>query len=147
MHGDVVDAHADEIDADAVVTVVIDRQPTLTSTHNRPDHLQRDGSNGAVRDTLDIDGGEGTDTVTVSSKLSSGSRNRSPSPDSGTTWTPVFDGQPVASIGAIAVYQKNPNIVWVGTGESKPRNSVSVGRGVYLSVDADKTSRRCETIE
>ena len=46
-------------------TVVIDRQPTLTSTHNRPDHLQRDGSNGAVRDTLDIDGGEGTDTVTV----------------------------------------------------------------------------------
>jgi photosystem II stability/assembly factor-like uncharacterized protein len=61
------------------------------------------------------------------------------STDSGTTWTPVFDDQPVASIGAIAVYQKNPNIVWVGTGESKPRNSVSVGRGVYLSLDAGKT--------
>jgi len=61
------------------------------------------------------------------------------STDSGTTWTPVFDDQPVASIGAISVYQKNPNIVWVGTGESKPRNSVSVGRGVYLSLDAGKT--------
>ena len=61
------------------------------------------------------------------------------STDGGTTWTPVFDDQPVASIGAIAVYQKNPNIVWVGTGESKPRNSVSVGRGVYLSLDAGKS--------
>jgi photosystem II stability/assembly factor-like uncharacterized protein len=63
------------------------------------------------------------------------------STDSGTTWKPVFDDQPAASIGAIAVYQKNPNIVWVGTGESKPRNSVSVGRGVYLSLDAGKTWR------
>jgi photosystem II stability/assembly factor-like uncharacterized protein len=61
------------------------------------------------------------------------------STDAGTTWTPIFDDQPVASIGAITVYQKNPNIVWVGTGESKPRNSVSVGRGVYLSLDAGKT--------
>ncbi|MFZ2052880.1 MAG: hypothetical protein WAU81_01665 [Candidatus Aminicenantales bacterium] len=61
------------------------------------------------------------------------------SADGGTTWTPVFDDQPVASIGAITIYQKNPNIIWVGTGESKPRNSVSVGRGVYLSLDAGKT--------
>ena len=61
------------------------------------------------------------------------------STDCGTTWTPVFDDQPVASIGAIAVYQKNPNIVWIGTGESKPRNSVSIGRGIYLSLDAGKT--------
>ncbi|MBN2408145.1 MAG: hypothetical protein JXE07_00285 [Candidatus Aminicenantes bacterium] len=61
------------------------------------------------------------------------------STDAGTTWTPIFDDQPVASIGSIAVYQKNPNIIWVGTGESKPRNSVSVGRGIYLSLDAGKT--------
>jgi photosystem II stability/assembly factor-like uncharacterized protein len=61
------------------------------------------------------------------------------SSDGGTTWTPVFDDQPVASVGAITVYQKNPNIVWVGTGEAAPRNSVSVGRGVYLSLDAGKT--------
>jgi photosystem II stability/assembly factor-like uncharacterized protein len=59
--------------------------------------------------------------------------------DGGLTWKPVFDDEPVASIGAIAVYQKNPSIVWVGTGESAPRNSVSVGRGVYRSLDAGKT--------
>ncbi|MGB4705282.1 MAG: hypothetical protein WBI18_09470, partial [Candidatus Saccharicenans sp.] len=59
--------------------------------------------------------------------------------DGGLTWKPVFDGQPVASIGAIAVYQKNPNIVWVGTGEAAPRNSVSVGRGVYRSLDGGQS--------
>lgn len=59
--------------------------------------------------------------------------------DGGLTWKPIFDDQPVASIGAIAVYQKNPNIVWVGTGEAAPRNSVSVGRGVYRSLDGGKT--------
>lgn len=57
----------------------------------------------------------------------------------GTTWEPVFDDQPVASIGAIAVFQKNPSIVWVGTGEGNPRNSSSVGNGVYKSMDAGKT--------
>ena len=61
------------------------------------------------------------------------------STDGGTSWAPIFDDKPVASIGAITVYQKNPSIVWVGTGESKPRNSVSVGRGIYLSLDAGKT--------
>ncbi|MBC7349289.1 MAG: hypothetical protein H5U05_04880 [Candidatus Aminicenantes bacterium] len=59
--------------------------------------------------------------------------------DGGLTWKPIFDNQPVASIGAIAVYQKNPNIVWVGTGEAAPRNSVSVGRGVYRSLDGGQT--------
>ncbi len=61
------------------------------------------------------------------------------STDSGMTWTPVFDSQPVASIGAIAIDHKNPNIVWVGTGEGAPRNSVSVGRGVYRTVDGGKS--------
>lgn len=64
------------------------------------------------------------------------------STDSGLTWKPVFDGQPVASIGAIAVCQKNPSLVWVGTGEAAPRNSVSVGRGVYRSLDGGKTWQR-----
>src|SRR3954471_17987803 len=57
----------------------------------------------------------------------------------GLTWTPVFDDQPVASIGAIAVNQANPDIVWVGTGEGNPRNSVSIGNGVYRSLDGGKT--------
>lgn len=57
----------------------------------------------------------------------------------GLTWTPVFDDQPVSSIGAMAIWQKNPEVVWVGTGEAAPRNSVSVGRGAYLTLDGGKT--------
>jgi len=57
----------------------------------------------------------------------------------GLSWTPVFDDQPVSSIGAIAINQANPDVVWVGTGEAAPRNSVGVGRGVYLTLDGGKT--------
>src|SRR3982074_1777952 len=53
----------------------------------------------------------------------------------GTTYKPIFDKQPVQSIGAVTVDPKNPKVVWVGTGESWTRNSVSVGDGVYKSVD------------
>src|SRR6202011_4589895 len=53
----------------------------------------------------------------------------------GTTYKPVFDKQPVQSIGAIAIDPSNSKIVWVGTGEAWTRNSVSVGDGVYKSTD------------
>jgi len=59
--------------------------------------------------------------------------------DAGRVWTPVFDGQPVASIGALAVSTSNPDIVYVGTGESTLRDSVGYGNGVYKSSDAGKT--------
>lgn len=57
----------------------------------------------------------------------------------GLTWEPLFDDQPVHAIGAVAVFQANPNILWVGTGEANTRNSVSVGNGVYKSMDGGKT--------
>ena len=57
------------------------------------------------------------------------------STNGGTTYKPVFDKQPVQSIGAITIDPSNPKVVWVGTGESWTRNSVSVGDGVYKSVD------------
>ena len=53
----------------------------------------------------------------------------------GTTFKPVFDKQPVQSIGAVTVDPKNPKVVWVGTGEAWTRNSVSIGDGVYKSSD------------
>ena len=53
----------------------------------------------------------------------------------GTTFDPVFDRQSVQSIGAVQIDPSNPKIVWVGTGESWTRNSVSVGDGVYKSTD------------
>ncbi|SIT04024.1 VPS10 domain-containing protein [Belliella pelovolcani] len=57
----------------------------------------------------------------------------------GITWKPIFEEEKVHSIGAIAVYQKNPNIVWVGTGEGNPRNSLNLGYGIYRSLDAGET--------
>jgi photosystem II stability/assembly factor-like uncharacterized protein len=64
------------------------------------------------------------------------------SENAGLTWKPIFDDQPVHSIGALAVFQPNPDIVWVGTGESNTRNSVSVGDGIYKSLDAGHTWTR-----
>src|SRR5580692_3332449 len=53
----------------------------------------------------------------------------------GTTYRPVFDREDVQSIGAVAIDPSNTKTVWVGTGESWVRNSVSVGDGVYKSTD------------
>jgi len=61
------------------------------------------------------------------------------SDDSGTRYRPVFDEQSVQSIGAIAIDPNNPKNVWVGTGESWTRNSVSIGNGIYKSTDGGET--------
>jgi photosystem II stability/assembly factor-like uncharacterized protein len=61
------------------------------------------------------------------------------SQDGGTTFKPVFDKQPVQAIGAISIDPSNPKTVWVGTGESWMRNSVSVGNGIYKSTDGGET--------
>ena len=59
--------------------------------------------------------------------------------DYGRTWTPIFDDQPTASVGAIAVSISNPNVVYVGSGEGLHRPDLSVGDGIYKSTDAGKT--------
>ena len=59
--------------------------------------------------------------------------------DYGRTWTPIFDDQPTASVGAIAVSISNPNVVYVGSGEGLHRPDLSVGDGVYKSTDAGTT--------
>jgi len=59
--------------------------------------------------------------------------------DGGVHWNPIFDGQPVSSIGALAIAPSNPNIVWAGTGEPWIRSHISVGQGIYKSTDAGKT--------
>ncbi len=55
--------------------------------------------------------------------------------DNGTTWTAVFNHEPVGSVGAVAIDPSKPSTVWVGTGEANSRNSSSWGDGVYKSVD------------
>src|SRR5687767_1988150 len=57
----------------------------------------------------------------------------------GVKWTPIFEREGTMSIGDIALAPSNPEVVWVGTGESNVRNSVSFGDGVYKSTDGGKT--------
>src|SRR3954463_2527088 len=59
--------------------------------------------------------------------------------NAGRTWVPIFDSQPIASIGAIAVAPSNTDIVYVGTGEADMRSQISYGNGMYKSSDAGKT--------
>ena len=59
--------------------------------------------------------------------------------DGGVTWKPIFDDQPVATIGSIAVAPSDPNVVYVGTGEANIRGNVQDGDGIYKSTDAGKT--------
>src|SRR5206468_6866410 len=61
------------------------------------------------------------------------------SDDGGKRFRPVFDEQPVQSIGAVAIDPENTRNVWVGAGESWTRNSVSIGNGVYKSTDGGET--------
>src|SRR4030081_803624 len=59
--------------------------------------------------------------------------------DAGVVWTPIFDSQPVASIGALAIAPSDPKIIYAGTGETDIRSDLSSGNGVYNSPDGGST--------
>ena len=61
------------------------------------------------------------------------------STDYGNSWHPIFDKEPTSSIGAIAVSDSDPNVIYVGTGESNIRPDQATGMGMYKSTDAGKT--------
>ncbi|WKN33286.1 hypothetical protein PZB74_08030 [Porifericola rhodea] len=61
------------------------------------------------------------------------------SENGGTAWTSIFDDQPTVNIGAIAIQPDNSEVVWVGTGEGNPRNSMNLGQGIFKSLDAGKS--------
>jgi photosystem II stability/assembly factor-like uncharacterized protein len=59
--------------------------------------------------------------------------------DGGSRWASLFDDQPIASIGSIAVSPSSPNVVYVGSGEANIRGNVAPGNGIYKSTDGGKT--------
>jgi len=59
--------------------------------------------------------------------------------NAGITWTPVFDNEGSYSIGCVVLDPKNPNVVWVGTGENNSQRSVGYGDGVYKSIDGGRS--------
>ncbi|MGB6484782.1 MAG: hypothetical protein WBE86_14955 [Candidatus Acidiferrales bacterium] len=59
--------------------------------------------------------------------------------NAGLTWQPLFQHEPVASIGAIAIAPSDPNVIYVGTGEADMRSDISVGDGIYKSIDDGRT--------
>ncbi|MEM9675310.1 MAG: hypothetical protein AAF992_22150, partial [Bacteroidota bacterium] len=61
------------------------------------------------------------------------------SENGGTVWTSIFDDAPTQNVGAVAVQPDNPSVVWVGTGEGNPRNSMNLGQGIFKSRDSGKT--------
>jgi photosystem II stability/assembly factor-like uncharacterized protein len=65
----------------------------------------------------------------------------------GTEWKPIFDDQPISSIGSIAVAPSDPNVVWVGSGEANIRGNVAEGNGIYRSTDAGQTWEHVWTAE
>jgi len=56
--------------------------------------------------------------------------------DGGVSFKPIFDDQPVSSIGSIAVANSDPNVIYVGTGEANIRGNVAAGAGIFKSTDA-----------
>ncbi len=59
--------------------------------------------------------------------------------DAGRTWQPIFDDQPIGSIGALAIAPSNSNVIYVGSGEADMRSDIAQGDGMYKSIDAGKS--------
>lgn len=60
----------------------------------------------------------------------------------GSSWEPIFDEQPTLNIGSIAIQQDNPSVIWAGTGEGNPRNSINLGEGIFKTIDGGKSWSR-----
>jgi photosystem II stability/assembly factor-like uncharacterized protein len=86
--------------------------------------------------TADVEGVPGDPNIVYAATASGGLWKTI---NGGISWKPIFERQGTFSLGDIALAPSNPDVVWVGTGESNVRNSVSFGDGVYKSTDAGKT--------
>lgn len=62
--------------------------------------------------------------------------------NAGGAWTPIFDEQSTLNIGSVAIQQNNAQVIWAGTGEGNPRNSINLGEGVFKTIDGGRTWKR-----
>lgn len=86
--------------------------------------------------TADVEGVPGNPKIVYAATASGGLWKTT---NGGTTWKPIFERQGTISIGDIALEPNNPDVIWVGTGESNMRNTVSFGDGIYKSTDGGST--------
>ena len=112
-----------------------DTKPTFESAFARLEWRSIGPANMGGR-TADVEGVPGNANIVYVATASGGLWK---TVNAGVTWKPIFERQGTISIGDIALAPSNPDVVWVGTGESNVRNSVSFGDGVYKSNDGGKT--------
>ena len=86
--------------------------------------------------TADVEGVPGNPNIVYAATASGGLWRTD---NGGMKWRPIFERENTISIGDIALEPSNPDVIWVGTGESNVRNSVSFGDGVYKSTDGGKS--------
>jgi photosystem II stability/assembly factor-like uncharacterized protein len=84
----------------------------------------------------DIEAVEANPAIVIMASASGGMFK---STNAGATWTPIFERYGTGNMGDVDIFQPNPEIIYVGTGESCVRNSVAWGDGVYKSIDGGKT--------
>ena len=111
-----------------------DAKPTFESAFARLEWRSIGPANMGGR-TADVEGVPGNANIVYVATASGGLWK---TVNAGVTWKPIFERQGTFSIGDIALAPSNPEVVWVGTGESNVRNSVSFGDGVYKSTDGGK---------
>ncbi len=126
--------------ATVAILAVPSPAPAQTPLETAISHLQYRGIGPALM------GGRIADLAVVESKpqifyIATGTGGVWKTENHGTSWTPLFDDQPVSSIGDVTLDQSNPNLVWVGTGEPQNRQSSGWGNGVYRSTDAGNSWR------
>lgn len=99
-------------------------------------HFRSLGPASAGGRVVDVSALEGNASVAVVAAASGGVWKTE---NAGITWTPIFDHYGATSIGAVALSQATPQVIWVGTGEANNRNSVFWGDGIYKSSDGGRT--------
>ncbi len=100
--------------------------------NKKPRNIGPGGMSGRVT-TIDV---VNADTDIIYAGTASGGLWKSTS--GGIKWESIFNKEITASIGAVAIQQSNPSVIWVGTGEGNPRNSLNGGYGIFRSLDGGK---------